>query len=378
MNRILPIGHQQVRGFLRDRASYIWVLLMPLAFMYFMGFAVRIGTDGGRDPQPGIRLDNRDGGFLGALLAEQIASQGLSPVAPTNQDARVPTLTLTSNFTASVLALEPARLPYVPDADPGDQAALLTELRVFKAMVDFNAVLVEHALRKGTDASPSEEALRQLLAAPPAVELRSSFAGRRPIPSQYNLSVPGNLVMYLMMNLLIFGGASLAWERRSGVLRRLMVHPVHRFEVVTGKIYGLMILGFVQIAVLLLAGQVVFKVNIGQSLLPIFVTLTVYAWVAGSLGVWIGSLTVSEDKVVGLCILLSLVIAALGGCWWPLEIVPDSMKIVAHIVPSGWAMDALHQLISFGGGWEEIRRPLGVLALYGLAAHLAAARCFRY
>jgi ABC-type multidrug transport system permease subunit len=61
-----------------------------------------------------------------------------------------------------------------------------------------------------------------------------------------------------------------------------------------------------------------------------------------------------------------------------LEIVPDSMKIVAHVVPSGWAMDALHQLISFGGGWEKAAPSIGVLALYGLAAHLAAARCFRY
>jgi ABC-type multidrug transport system permease subunit len=92
----------------------------------------------------------------------------------------------------------------------------------------------------------------------------------------------------------------------------------------------------------------------------------------------IGSLTVTEDKVIGLCILLSLVMAALGGCWWPLEIVPDSMKVAAHVVPAGWAMDALHQLISFGGGWEKVRFPVGVLFLYGLAAHLAAAKCFRY
>ena len=118
--------------------------------------------------------------------------------------------------------------------------------------------------------------------------------------------------------------------------------------------------------------------SIAANLLPILVTLLVYAWVAGSFGVLVGSLIVSEDKVVGLCILVSLIVAALGGCWWPWEIGPDSMKIVAHVVPSGWAMDALHQLISFGGGWRKAAPYVGVLALYGLAAHLAAARCFRY
>jgi len=377
MSRILTIGHWQVRGFLRDRTSLIWLLLMPLAFMYFMGFAVRFG-DGAHNPEPGIRMDNQDTGFLGALLTEQITNQGLHRVAMTNQGARVPTLTVPSNLTASLLQLKPTRTPYRPDAEPGDQAALLTELRVFKAFVHVNSVLIEHALQHGTNLQPTESGLRELLEAPPVVELRSTFAGRRPIPSQFNLSVPGNLVMYLMLNLLIFGGASVAWERRSGVLRRLMVHPVRRFELVTGKIYGLLLLGFVQIAVLLLVGQLFFKVNVSQNILPVLVTLTVYAWVAGSLGVLIGSLTVTEDKVIGLCILLSLVMAALGGCWWPLEIVPDSMKLAAHVVPSGWAMDALHQLISFGGGWEKARLPVGVLLLYGLAAHLAATKCFRY
>lgn len=377
MSRILILGHQQLRTFLRDRTMIIWLVLMPLAFTYFMGFAVRIG-DGAHDPTPGIRIDNQDPDFMGALLEEQLLSQGLHAVALTNHEARVPTLTIPSNFTASLLQREVVRMPYQPDAAPGDQAAMLAELRVLKGFVDVNAVLIEYALTRGTNGQPTDAVLRELLARPPMVELHSKFAGRRPIPSQFNLSVPGNLVMYLMMNLLIFGGASVAWERRSGVVRRLMVHPVHKLEVVTGKIYGLLLLASVQIAVLLLVGQLAFKVNIAANLLPILLTLLVYAWVAGSLGVLVGSLIVSEDKVIGLCILLSLVIAALGGCWWPLEIVPDAMKIVAHVVPSGWAMDALHQLISFGGGWEKAAPYIGVLALYGLAAHLAAARCFRY
>jgi hypothetical protein len=53
------------------------------------------------------------------------------------------------------------------------------------------------------------------------------------------------------------------------------------------------------------------------------------------------------------------------------------MKVVAHCLPSGWAMDALHQLISFGGGFAEAKGAIGALALFGLAFNLAAARWFR-
>jgi ABC-type multidrug transport system permease subunit len=183
--------------------------------------------------------------------------------------------------------------------------------------------------------------------------------------------------MYLLMNLLIFGGTSVAWERRSGVLRRLTALPVGRGEIIGGKVYGLMLLALLQIAVVLLAGRFLFRVNLGDALGGILVVLLVYAWVAASLGVLVGSLVRAEEKVVGLCVLASLVMAALGGCWWPLEVVPDSVKFLAHCVPTGWAMDALHQLITFGGGLSAAKLPLAVLALFGLAANAAAAKFFR-
>jgi ABC-type multidrug transport system permease subunit len=144
-----------------------------------------------------------------------------------------------------------------------------------------------------------------------------------------------------------------------------------------GKVYGLVLLGGLQIAVFLLLGQFVFKVNLGSELPAILLTLVVYSWVAASLGVLVGSLIKAEEKVTGLCVLASLVMAALGGCWWPIELVPDSVKLIAHLIPTGWALDALHQLITFGGGFAAAKSAIGMLVLFGLAANAAAARFFR-
>jgi len=54
------------------------------------------------------------------------------------------------------------------------------------------------------------------------------------------------------------------------------------------------------------------------------------------------------------------------------------MKTLGHLVPTGWAMDALHQLISFGGGLETVLPKLGVLALFAIVANIGAAKMFRY
>jgi ABC-2 type transport system permease protein len=73
----------------------------------------------------------------------------------------------------------------------------------------------------------------------------------------------------------------------------------------------------------------------------------------------------------------SLLAAALGGCWWPLEIAPPALKTVALCLPTGWALAALHQLISFGSGFGAVVKPLAVLSGFGALANLLAARFFR-
>ena len=75
--------------------------------------------------------------------------------------------------------------------------------------------------------------------------------------------------------------------------------------------------------------------------------------------------------------LAGLLMAALGGCWWPSEISPPALKAVALCLPTGWALKALHQLISFGSGLGAVVIPVAVLAVFGAAANLLAARFFR-
>jgi len=376
MKQALTIGHNDLRLFFRHRASWVWLLVMPIAFTYFMGFAVR-GPGGPNSPRPAIFIENRDEGFLSRSFLEALGQQGLRVVASTNRDDAKRGIRIPADFTQRVLNKQRVNVEFITVEGGGNEAAALVELRVLRALVAINAYLVEHAVSTAGKA-PTEEGLRALNARENPVRLESRFAGRKPMPVGFNLSLPGNVVMYVLMNLMIFGGTTVATERRYGVLPRLMVHPVNRGTLIVGKVYGLILLGWVQIAVMLLVGQFVLQVNLGEHLLVLLLTLLIFAWVAASLGVLVGSVVTAEEKVVGVCLLVSLPMAALGGCWWPLEIVPDFIKVLAHLVPTGWAMDALHQLITFGGGFAGAKGAMGVLLLFRFAANIAAAKCFRW
>jgi ABC-type multidrug transport system permease subunit len=354
----------------------VWLFLMPLAFVYFMGFANR-GPGDPANPKPPVLVENRDGGFLSRVFLEELGAQGMAVVDPAQRAQARRGLRIPADFTTRVGQGEPVRVEFfrVGDTVTGEDA--LIELRLLRAVMAMNAHLIELISRHGAAAVTNESAWRSVLAAEEPVRLEARFAGRRPVPAGFNFSLPGILVMYLLMNLTVFGGAALAAERRSGVLRRFAVQAVRREALIAGKLYGLGLLGGLQIAFLLVTGRFLFGVPLGANLPAVLVTLLLFAWVAAALGVLAGSATRSEDRVVGLCVLASLLMAALGGCWWPLEIAPDTLKTIAHALPTGWAMDALHQLISFGAGWGAVARPLAVLAGFGTLFTALAVRAFR-
>ncbi len=376
MNRILYIGHTDLRLFLRRKSSYLWLFAMPLAFVYFMGFANR-GPNAPGNRHPPLVVENADTNFLGRIFSEELGAQGLWLLKPEESVKAASHICIPADFSDRILRLQQAKVRLVKNEDAEEGDAAIIQLRLVRALVAMNG----HLLEAGSQAEPSpglrEDQLRALLAAPNPVTLEARFAGRKPVPAGFSFSLPATLVMYLTMNLLIFGGAAVAAERRGGIIRRLMNCPVSRVALVQGKIYGLALLGAAQILFFLAMGKFAFHVNLGANLPAVALVLLVLAWVAGSLGVLVGSLTVAEDRVVGICVLASLLMSALGGCWWPLEIAPPAQRVIALCLPTGWALQALHRLISFGSGLDAAFVPLAVLLLFGAGANLLAARFFR-
>jgi ABC-type multidrug transport system permease subunit len=375
MRQALTIGHNDLRLFLRNPLSLVWLLLVPLVFVYFMGFANR-APGAPANPRPGVRVENFDTNYLARALLAELGTQGLTVLDPTNRAQARRGLRIPADFTERVLRGEQAKVEFFTLGASGLDASALVELRLVRALIALNSHLLEHAGTHG-GALPDEAALTALREKPNPVSLDARFAGRRPIPVGFALSVPGVMVMYLMLNLLVFGGAAVASERRNGLMRRLLTQPLSRGALIMGKVYGLVLLGAVQVAVFMVLGQFLFRVNFGPELPGILLTLLIYSWLAASLGVFIGSVITSPEKVAGLCVLASMVMAALGGCWWPLEVVPDSIRTLAHVFPTAWALDALHQMITFGGGFAAASRAVGVLVLFAVAANLAAVKCFR-
>jgi ABC-type multidrug transport system permease subunit len=382
MSNIFFIAWHDVRYQLRQGATLLWVLVMPPIFFYFIGtvtggFSGAV-TGGAASP---ITIVAESPGFLKDQVDLRLRQNDFEPIWATelipDQDGNLPrrVLTLGANMSNAVVA--------------GEQVTASYETRATELSRDFEAIRIQRGLYTVladivTADADSEEALSAdaLMAVNDRErvwQLEVSTAGQRlEIPSGFEQSIPGILVMFTLLVLLTSGGSMLVIERKQGLLRRLASAPMSRAEVVAGKWAGRMVLAAIQVGVALAIGTFLFSMDWGPNLAMIIIVLVAWASFCASAGLLLGSLAKTEGQATGLGVLFANALAALGGCWWPIEVTPEWMQSLQKLIPTGWTMDALHKLISFQAGALSAVSNVAILLAGTLVVGWLAVDRFRY
>ena len=371
---VLRIAFGDLKRVAKDWQATLWLLAMPLVFAYIFGSAMR-----GGGPQatwiPVVNLDHHE---LADLFIEQLRAEGYW-IEVKGADSQLELkqkwpygVVIPAGFGEALLAGHAIKLPLVRGAG-GPERFLEVQSRLAHAIVRFTEGLVLADISHCGWTDKSRTALKEALARPQLLTLvRRGHRTLRPPPTGFSQSLPGMLVMFVMQMILTYGGATLVKDRAGGQLSRLVSAPLFRFEVYAGKILARVLLAILQAVVLLVCGSVLFRVPLGDHplfLLPVVFSLAAFA---GCLGILGGIICQTEKQVILLAIFGSMVLSALGGCWWPMEIVPDLFKTIALFTPSYWAMHALQSVLYFGRSHEVLTLEcpilLGFAALLGLLA----------
>ncbi len=201
-----------------------------------------------------------------------------------------------------------------------------------------------------------------LVEATNVVEVR----GRGVDPFKQN--VPGYAVMFALFTMLSGGGALLR-EKEMGTFRRLLIAPVSRASILVGKLAPTFLTVLLQMTVFFTFGHLVFGMELGQSFAGLVLVCTAVAMAATSLTILMAAFVKTEAQLSGISLLVVLAMSSLGGSWWPLEIVPDFMRTLAHIITiNAWAMDGFKDILWYGRGVVDILPEVAVLMLISLVA----------
>jgi ABC-2 type transport system permease protein len=381
--QIGAMAANDLRLTVRDRAAFVWMLLLPLALMWMFGSMNR----GGPPPKATLAVEDRDGGWLARALVRDLAGERIDPIeitpgriAPGSKDAPARTLVIPPGFTANVLAGRPQKLRLETASGARQDFSLAAEAHVVRAIVRLVGRLAEAGPPAKDDPQgvAEQRSFAVLAARPPLVTVAVSTAGGgHPVPSGFAQSVPGTLTMTVLMMTLIYGAVFLTLEKRQGMIRRQATLPLPRGSVFLGKLLGRLLLAGVQAALLLLAGRWLFGLSWGTSPAGLALLLGSYLLAVAAMSTFLGAVLATPEQASAVGWISSMILAALGGCWWPSEVMPRWLWRAAHVLPTPWAMDGFHALISFGHGIEAVLLPSAVLAGFALLFAVLGSRFLR-
>lgn len=400
LRRIAAIIRKDTLVRFSSRSELLFFLILPLLFTAILS-GLAFGGEG--DNRTAMAVVDEDGQALAADLLEVLSDStavrvelmtGEEAMTSLEEGEIAAVLIIPAGFTAAAERGEFEDLLW--RGAPGDANALVAEQTVQAAVVRVGQMLAiansavaaaesRHQFEDETARSDFRDAsltqAQELLEETPA-RLAVTTAAQapedddRPYNQQAQASV-GQLITWVFIPLLGTSGL-FAFERTSGTLRRLLTTPAPKATMLTGTVSSQLLLALVQMFILIAFGILVFQVSWGDSPAALAVMLVTFGLASVAMGTMLGTFIKSEGQATGLSIALGMVMALLGGCWYPIELFPPAVQTAVLVLPTTWAMQGLLELVAWGGSMPDILLEAAVLTGFAIIFFIIGVRRFRY
>jgi len=385
---------------LRDRGGLVWLLVMPMVFSYLMGMLMGDWSRSSQPPRRVLVVSDLDGGPVVAALLDPLRANERWEVAVADtaiSDARAREL-IEARRATGVLLVPPGfglALAGGPRVDlkltidgerlGGQSARTLIERELVRLVTAGAAMsLVSPAGQPvGREAASGfDEAVFVEAWESPRIRLRAATLGRLETDdwglTRAHQHVGPSYVLFFVLMFLMVSAKDLVQERRDRTLARLVTSRASAVDLVAGYFLGGMAVGLLQTAILLVLNAVAFRLDYGDSPLALVAVVVLFAAFSSAAAILLGTLARSGAQADGRGSGLTMVMAAIGGLWWPLEVVPEFMQAIGRALPTGQAITVFHGLVGRGWGVAEAAPLLiGLLAWTAAAFALAAWRLRR-
>ncbi len=200
------------------------------------------------------------------------------------------------------------------------------------------------------------------LPAPVVVKVRPRY--NPGLVSAVNI-VPGLIGVILTITLVIVTSMAVVREREKGSLEQLIVTPLTKTEIMLGKIAPYILVGYVQITVVLVAGSLAFDVPIRGNLLVFYAVTAAFIVASLAVGLFVSTLVTSQQQAMQLSYFFILPNILLSGFMFPREAMPLVAQWIGLALPLTYYLEVLRGILLKGSGLQHFW--MQTVALAGFA-----------
>ena len=403
MKRILDITCKDFLELVRNRMTFLFLLLMPMIFTVLFGAAFGGFSKEPTDPRLPVGFINQDGdplslqlesllddstvirlvedpGKTPADLEKQVADGKLSAavVIPAGYSQAALSETL-----RQVQGEAPIRLTVIVDASTAFGTTVESDILTSANRLT-NAVRTAQIVSQASgNPAAFDSALTQTLEAwqnPPIRVAETTSAAIETKPQSgvaaFAHTSPAMMLQFAIAGL-ITAATVIVNERKSRCLQRLLTTATSRLQILLGHYLAIVTIILCQFIILIVFGQLILKLDYLRAAGATLLVTLMSALCIGALGLLIGVLAKSEEQAIMFSLIPMFILSALGGAWVPLEITGPTFSTIGHISPVAWALDGFENIIARGLGFGSVLVPAAALLGYALLFFVLAAWRFR-
>jgi ABC-2 type transporter len=189
------------------------------------------------------------------------------------------------------------------------------------------------------------------------------------IPNSVQHNVPA-WTLFAIFFITIPLSTNIVKERTQGTYIRLSTSPLSYGELLLAKVFVFLCISLLQFFMMLTIGMYIFPylglppLEIGENIKILSLIALGAGLAAIGIGVLLGTLCRTQEQSAPLGATLTVILAAIGGIWIPIFVMPPFMQTIAKLSPMNWALQAFYEVLLRQGSFLSVLPKIGYLGLF--------------
>jgi ABC-2 type transport system permease protein len=352
----------------RDRLTFGMMIGIPLLQLILFGYA--INSDPKRLPTAVLLADHgpqgrtllyaiQNSGYFNFVKQVKTETEGRDALARGEVQFVV---NIPENFSRDLIRGDrPAILVEADATDPGTTSNAISSLTTLVNSALLNDLKGPLSFLPGTNGP---------------IELRVHALYNPEAITQYNI-VPGLLGVVLTMTMVMITSLAITRERESGTMENLLSMPTRPLEVLVGKIIPYILVGYIQVALILVAARFLFHVPMIGSLGLLLIVTFLFIIANLAMGVTFSTVAENQRQAIQMGFFFFLPNILLSGFAFSFRGMPDWAQMIGEVLPLTHFLRIVRGILLKGNGFQDVVVDLWQIALFTVVALVIGAKRYR-
>jgi ABC-2 type transport system permease protein len=180
--------------------------------------------------------------------------------------------------------------------------------------------------------------------------------------SYLSFMMPGVMIMTALFGG-VFGGTTIVWDRRLGILNKMLSAPIHRSAIPLGKLIAIGVQSMFQATIIVIIGLCI-GVHISSGIsgfIGMLIISSIFGIIMGGISLSIAAVIKSMESLMAIVNFLTMPLMFTSNAMFPTSSMPVWLQWMAKFNPLTYAVGTMRSIAAHGFIWTDLYKGIIVL-----------------